>query len=143
MRHSAGARDSFAFPLTGGEPRPVPGVTPNSVVPSPNGRWAVAPAKEGVFLFSSRGGEPVRLGDAVPPGGHPVWSPDSKSFLLRGGATARIGRIDRAGLEPVPSLDGPTLPRMSFNGSRAICAHGSRIVVLAADGTIRQLLPKE
>jgi Tol biopolymer transport system component len=61
---------------------------------SPDGRWIAywvgrvsgptpdADAAGAVFVIPASGGEPKRMGRELPPGGYPVWSPDSKQLLL-------------------------------------------------------------
>jgi Tol biopolymer transport system component len=81
------------IPVIGGEPRRMAegGRNPRF---SPDGRWiaywvgqekGTAPENDPagqLFVIPASGGQPMALGRNLPPGGDPIWSPDSRRLLV-------------------------------------------------------------
>jgi Tol biopolymer transport system component/DNA-binding winged helix-turn-helix (wHTH) protein len=83
----------YLIPTIGGEPvRLAPGGRGPRF--SPDGKWVAywvgtetgsppeADAWGKIFVVSSSGGEARQVGTSLPPGGYPIWSPDSKRLLV-------------------------------------------------------------
>jgi Tol biopolymer transport system component/DNA-binding winged helix-turn-helix (wHTH) protein len=88
----------YVIPAIGGEPvlLATNGLNPRF---SPDGKWIAfwsggrkgsraldADPLGAIFVIPAAGGEPKRVGASLPPGGYPVWSPDSRQLLVYAGA---------------------------------------------------------
>ena len=90
------------IPAIGGEPvlLAANGLNPRF---SPDGKWIACwsgamkgrPALDSdplgaIFVIPAAGGEPRRVGGTLPPGGYPIWSPDSRHLLVYAGARTGV-----------------------------------------------------
>jgi Tol biopolymer transport system component/DNA-binding winged helix-turn-helix (wHTH) protein len=75
----------YAIPAIGGEPALLVADGRNPRF-APDGKWIAysnGRASGEIFVIpASGGGEPRRIGADLPPGGYPVWSPDSRQLLI-------------------------------------------------------------
>lgn len=86
----------YAIPTIGGEPALLiaDGRNPRF---SPDGKWiAYSKGRTAgeIFVIPASGGEPKRIGAELPPGGNPVWSPDSRQLLVYASPRSGMSLMD-------------------------------------------------
>lgn len=86
----------YAIPAIGGEPALLIANGRNPRF-APDGKWIAysrGRAFGEIFVMPASGGEPKRVGADLPPGGYPVWSPDSRQLLIYASPPSGMSLMD-------------------------------------------------